>query len=66
LVYGALSQNFSSRLILKAKTNFSCWYDYTGESQILHEDDFSVKVYPGVDYAFIVALIVVLNEEDMV
>jgi nicotinamide riboside transporter PnuC len=25
-----------------------------------------VKVYPGVDYAFIVALIVVLNEEDMV
>lgn len=37
-----------------------------GESQILHEDDFSVKVYPGVDYAFIVALIVVLNEEDMV
>jgi len=53
-------------LILKAKTNVSCWYDYTGESQILHGDDFSVKVYPGVDHAFIVALIVVLNEEDMV
>ncbi|KAJ4845411.1 hypothetical protein Tsubulata_048565 [Turnera subulata] len=30
------------------------------------KDNFRVKVYPGVDYGFIVSLIVILGENDMI
>lgn len=35
---------------------------HTVSSVLFGKDNFSVTVYPGVDYAFIVALIVILDE----
>jgi hypothetical protein len=35
---------------------------HTLASTILETDRFGVTVYPNVDYAFIVALVVILNE----
>lgn len=32
------------------------------KGQILGEDTFGVTVYPNIDYAFIVALVVILDE----
>lgn len=35
---------------------------HTLKTAILESDNFAVTVYPNVDYAFIVALVVVLDE----
>ncbi|KAL5732924.1 hypothetical protein ACOSQ2_032616 [Xanthoceras sorbifolium] len=39
-------------------------HNFTWESFCRGKETFKVKVYPGVDYAFIVALIVIVNEND--
>ncbi|KAK3229872.1 hypothetical protein Dsin_001753 [Dipteronia sinensis] len=39
-------------------------HNFTWESFCKGIETFKVKVYPGVDYAFIVALIVIVNEND--
>lgn len=35
---------------------------YTVSQVLMGRDTFTVTVYPGVDYAFIVALVVILDE----
>lgn len=35
---------------------------YTVKNAILGKDAFGVTVYPSVDYAFIIALVVILDE----
>lgn len=35
---------------------------HTVESIVLGKETFGVTVYPNVDYAFVVALVVILNE----
>ncbi|KAK1572107.1 hypothetical protein Q3G72_027717 [Acer saccharum] len=41
-------------------------HNFTWESFCKGKETFKVKVYPGVDYAFIVALIVIVNENDAI
>ena len=39
-------------------------YNFTLESFCKGKEKYKVKVYPEVDYAFIVALLVILDEND--
>ncbi|KAK2636902.1 hypothetical protein Ddye_031694 [Dipteronia dyeriana] len=41
-------------------------HNFTWESFCKGKETFKVKVYPGVDYAFIVALIVIFDEIDAI
>lgn len=41
-------------------------HNFTWESFCKGKETVKVKVYPGVDYAFIVALIVIVNENDAI
>ncbi|KAI9156934.1 hypothetical protein LWI28_014265 [Acer negundo] len=41
-------------------------HNFTWESFCKGKETFKVKVYPGVDYAFIAALIVIVNENDAI
>ncbi|CAK7325953.1 unnamed protein product [Dovyalis caffra] len=50
---------FKARTSIQVNNKFSLGKFCEGK------DDFRVKVYPGVDYAFILALMVVLNENDI-
>ncbi|GMN40495.1 hypothetical protein TIFTF001_009720 [Ficus carica] len=63
---------FNSRCLplgLASASAVEAWFDngrmhkkYTVQSALFGKDNFMVTVYPNIDYAFVVALIVILDD----
>lgn len=49
-------------IIVTVQVNYSS--EFTGCCKL--DEKFKVKIYPGVDYAFILALLVILSEDNIV